>query len=35
LNIKEAYQQIHQILSREKRINTCRNWLRSLFPNLK
>ncbi len=35
LNFEEAYQQIQQILSREKRIHTCRNWLRSLFLNLK
>lgn len=35
LNLQKAQHQIHQILTREKRIHTCRNWLKSLFPNLK
>lgn len=35
LNIEETFQQIFRILTREKRITACRNWLRSLFPNLK
>lgn len=35
LDSEEAYQQIDQILTREKRITVCRIWLRSLFPNLK
>lgn len=32
LNFQEASRQIHQILTRETRIDTCRTWLRSLFP---
>lgn len=35
LSLQEASHQIHQILTREKRILTCRTWLKSLFPNLK
>jgi peptidyl-prolyl cis-trans isomerase C len=35
LKIEEVYQQIHQILTKEKRITACRTWLKSLFPNLK
>ena len=31
LNFQEAAPQIHQILTRETRIDTCRTWLRSLF----
>ncbi|MCX5869428.1 MAG: peptidylprolyl isomerase [Deltaproteobacteria bacterium] len=32
LNFQEAAPQIHQILTREARIDACRIWLRSLFP---
>ena len=31
LNLEEATPQIHQILTREARIDTCRAWLKSLF----
>jgi nitrogen fixation protein NifM len=31
LNLEEATPQIHQILTREARIDTCRSWLKSLF----
>ena len=31
LNFEEATPQIHQILTREARIDTCRSWLKSLF----
>jgi nitrogen fixation protein NifM len=31
LNFEEATPQIHQILTREARIETCRSWLKSLF----
>jgi peptidyl-prolyl cis-trans isomerase C len=32
LNFQEAVPQIHQILTREAKIDACRIWLRSLFP---
>jgi nitrogen fixation protein NifM len=35
LNRQEAYQYIHQLLTRENRISACRTWLKSLFYNLK
>ena len=35
LHRQEACQQIHQTLTREKRITACRTWLKSLFHNLR
>jgi len=35
LHRQEACQQIHQILTREKRLTACKSWLKSLFHTLK